>query len=76
MNGGKSLEWISIEDRLPEECASILLYCPATRAIAAGCLLYSTDGLPLFYQIQDFDESQDCRFEYVSHWMPLPEAPL
>ena len=57
-------KWISVEDRLPEEDAEILVWC--------GWQLTSIyDSEKYFYTIDEID----C-IHHVTHWMPLPEPPM
>ena len=61
------MEWISVEDKLPEEYQQVLAY-------------YYGDVYVLAYYdggFKDFDEQgyPDEPFEDISHWMPLPEPP-
>ena len=56
-------EWISVEDRLPEECERIL-FCSEGR-VMAGVFISSF-----------IDNEDDCIWDKsVTHWQPLPEAP-
>jgi hypothetical protein len=62
-------EWISVEDRLPED-AQLVLFRLRQRAKTekgihlAGCKTFETEYCCDFY---DYDD--------VSHWMPLPQPP-
>ena len=60
-------EWISIEDRLPEEKLDVILFgikCPTS-------FIGYLDG-------EDFvcdNANEFVPVSYISHWMPLPEPP-
>jgi Protein of unknown function (DUF551) len=69
-------QWISVKERLPDECADVLLYCPITKSVFVGFLLYSLDNEPICYHILDLDESDESvKLDEVSHWMRRPENP-
>lgn len=71
------MEWISVEDRLPEENEQVLI----------------TDGSDVFYAYKYYYEGWDYQIaedfdgeegvfstnamkeKHVTHWMPLPEPP-
>lgn len=52
-------QWISVKDRLPEENERVLAYFPDMTG--SDCEIQISKGWALN--------------KYVSHWMPLPEAP-
>lgn len=73
------MEWISVNDRLPEPDSCVLvaydlleLCFKKNRKIASsghvGCKRYYT-FFPNFFKWDDEDYHQ------VTHWMPLPEPP-
>lgn len=58
--------WISVEDRLPQECETILLYV--------------NDNSPYIITgwLDDYGEfvnGEDVLTNYVTHWRALPEPP-
>ena len=58
-------EWISIEDRLPEECADILLCRKILKSPEIG-----TDRQARFWV---YDEIGDVyQVDDITHWMPIP----
>lgn len=70
------MEWISVKDRLPEDCENVLVYCPILGSMAVAYLAYDRKGSPIHYTIVDFDEyDQIARLNEISHWMPLSEPP-
>jgi len=64
-------QWISVKDRLPEPCESILL---AGETACKSCSpLKVRNGKMNRQKNFEFGEF-DCPF-YATHWMPLPEPP-
>lgn len=66
------MEWISVEDRLPETWGSYLIYIPG--GVGAG------DGSILTARWFDIKQQwkaaqQHAIFQDVTHWMPLPTPP-
>lgn len=57
-------DWISIDDRLPEEDGLYLAYYP-DQTYKQQIVWFSSN-------INKFN----CYHEYVTHWMPLPELPI
>lgn len=58
-------EWISVDDRLPENSTDVLVAYSRTEDVSIG--YYSKAGYWTDY-VYDFEEK-------VAYWMPLPEAP-
>lgn len=60
------MEWISVEDRLPDTCGDFLVWMPKSNHIAWAFLnsdkRWAASGFNNFYA-------------GVTHWMPLPEPP-
>ena len=68
-------EWISVKDKLPEDCDCVLIWSKGYEPITAA-LNYSKEGEPLFWRVLDWDESETThRLDICTHWMPLPEKP-
>lgn len=66
-DGGESMKWISVKDRLPDE----------TFGEFVECIVYETLNNKVHH---DYFNSRDSLFwnhygKYVTHWMPLPEPP-
>lgn len=59
-------EWISVEDRLPEEDEWVLVGCEKYQMTSWGILMNGKFVNP------DLDYNQ---IEFVSHWMSLPKPP-
>lgn len=59
--------WIKCEDRLPNECDTVLLYVNDDEYpyIVTGWL--DTD--------REFSDGKNCLSDYVTHWQPLPQPP-
>jgi len=57
------MEWISVEDRLPDEGVDVLLWCgwAITGLIGNDNSFYTEDGVNPCHN--------------VTHWMSLPEPP-
>jgi hypothetical protein len=68
-------QWISVKDRLPlyKQCILILLNGTyVTEAIYRG---EYEEGLDVF-RIELIMEDIECKLgKYITHWMPLPDAP-
>lgn len=60
-------EWISVEDRLPEEFVSVLGYMTDAGNFPPVRECYKVGGVFFFPALGDIHR--------ISHWMPLPEAP-
>lgn len=67
-------EWISVEDKLPEQrnlprSRSVLIYCKSNLCTFTAVYNFESCGWEYFA----------CGsvevMEYVTHWMPLPEPP-
>ena len=59
------MEWIKVEDRLPEAGVNVFIY--------------ESDGMMEIgeYNVDHWIESIEYRLRYdVTHWMPLPEPPI
>lgn len=63
-------EWISVEDRLPDELfMAVLIYCPDNDNIYCAYLNARNEW-------HIFDQGSGLWvLERVTHWMPLPEPP-
>lgn len=60
-------EWISVDERLPEEDTRVLVYLNLTKLDAMTYTFFDTDRIL---------DGKWIRWRgYISHWMPLPEAP-
>jgi hypothetical protein len=65
--------WVSIRDRLPAEGVEVLLFVSPEGLIVIGSLETSEGER---YWESDSDEVAASPLSAVSHWMPLPPAPL
>jgi len=72
-------EWISVQDRLPEFRKQILLFC--VYKVKRKKFNFVTIGILDRTEIDE--KGQHNRFEGysekcgdITHWMPLPEAPI
>jgi hypothetical protein len=61
-NGG---EWISVEERLPEEDETVLYY---DEKYVSACMFFSEE-------FNTLDTYESSIVDGVTHWMPLPEPP-
>ena len=67
------MEWISVEDRLPEDGEWVLMFCVEFSGVdkyRAGFYHGDNDGLSWLSAANAFG------FPTVTHWMPLPDPPL
>ena len=65
----KRMQWVSVEDRLPEPFVSVLVYMPEERPLPTvheGFL--AREGM---WYANHFDREP----MEITHWMPLPEPP-
>lgn len=67
-NGVTVQEWISVDDRLPEEKVNCIVhykhaYCDNDDFWAIGMCFYDGNKFQLYWSYK------------VTHWMPLPEPP-
>ena len=63
-------EWISVEDRLPEENGRYLVFVKVSHQLLENITILS---ILKYNKGQGFDVYSIA--ETVTHWMPLPEAP-
>lgn len=64
------MEWISVEDRLPENYSDCLIY----KAVPFE-KKDSRKRIELSYYIQEYGFYMYGNKRRVTHWMPLPEPP-
>ena len=57
-------DWISVDDSLPQDCESVLVYCRVGGARLVGSA---------FHYKGDFYIGRNC--VDVTHWQPLPRPP-
>ena len=71
------LEWVSVEDELPEIGREVIVCCPQSRRkVTALCRLIPYEGAVEFYWDNAYPLSGNCHVQdSVTHWSPLPEAP-
>lgn len=64
-------EWISVSERLPEDCQQVLVLCPDT-----GCepAIWSAQWLAGSKTFESFSNGW-ADVDDISHWMPRPATP-
>ena len=72
------MEWINIEDRLPEEYENVLIILSGE--IRIGCLMREDPTFEETFQSFIFwddpnDDGQGWEWYDVTYWMPLPDRP-
>lgn len=68
-------EWISVKDRLPDDCDSVLIYSPGFD-VTGAYLIYDEKKSPICWQVNDWDETDSSlSCNDVTHWMHPPSAP-
>lgn len=72
----KQSGWISVDERLPEECKNVLCFARNKTMIAfmekvEDCGEY----VPVFWDWVAYDRDDTYDEVCATHWMPLPEAP-
>ena len=70
-NVGCKFEWISVDERLPEETCE----CLAVSKFGTISLVNYSNRYKAFNATDDYDDGDRWKFSDVTHWMPLPEAP-
>ena len=65
--GYRKQEWISVEERLPEENTEVLIYCKTN----SGKEVFFVDKIRYFRGLAIWQVWSG----KVTHWMPLPESP-
>lgn len=75
--GYRKQEWISVEERLPEECKNVLCFARNKTMIAfmekvEDCGEY----VPVFWDWVAYDRDDTYDEVCATHWMPLPEPPM
>lgn len=68
-NGATLQEWISVDDRLPEFCVSVLARCFYNGKWRTLVCHTSKEHAGEWYT------DEVCQWVKVTHWMPLPELP-
>ena len=78
------MNWISVKNRLPEECLNVLVFIQDANKIGIAIAYYFDDNwwgwISDFKSepgIEIFDDNYRgfTRSKNVTHWMPLPELP-
>lgn len=64
-------QWISVEDRLPEEQKEVLIYLPEYDSVEMASL-FTIPSMNLREWVQNEDAYM---LDEVSYWMPLPTNP-
>lgn len=69
-------KWISVEDRLPEDCMNVLVYAIGNNENDVVAMTSYTHNM-YGYNIEGWCSPwQYFFYEYkITHWMPLPEPP-
>lgn len=61
-----SSAWVSVEDRLPESGAPVLVWCDGCGCAGVAWIRQGAWLMP---------EPQPLGYESITHWMPLPAGP-
>lgn len=68
------MEWISVQDRLPDKEETVLIYSEGDSVTAA--FLYTDKYFGLRWFVNNFGDCKDAVLpDRVTHWMPLPKPP-
>jgi hypothetical protein len=65
------MEWISVNDRLPEEDEDVLVMTAEGKFASGGMHVASLDEDGVWYP----SHGDGWEFPDVTHWMPLPKPP-
>ena len=71
------VEWISVDDRLPNINERVLVYIPRPDNhynIEIAYISEGNDDYP-YWVLRDKSQFYSTRFHYISRWMPMPEPP-
>ena len=72
----QNAEWISVEDRLPEDNGDELIVCTEDGCVgAARFTIYTKEQGFCWMENEGSDFYDGDLIEDVTHWMPLPYAP-
>lgn len=63
--------WISIEDRLPENMESVILYSPEDGRFVGHIEIYENHSVKYEWATNDYNYN----LNHVTHWQPLPKSP-
>jgi len=66
------MEWISVEDQLPDQDVLVLIFNPFTFETMHTAKLSEYEGEEYWYFESD---DEYLHIQYTSHWMPLPAPP-
>ena len=69
------MEWIDVNERLPDNFASVLCYCKNNSTGGKCATIGSCDKGCWFLQSGVGRQSYPHHYYEVTHWMPLPEPP-
>lgn len=70
------MEWISVDDRLPEIGDEVIVYTPNSRTkVTALCRLIRYEEDAEFFWDNFYGGTNFHLKESVTHWMPLPAPP-
>jgi len=74
--GYRKQEWISVEERLPEDCGMPVLMV-AVNSYNQMCVVkgFTDYQCPITFHTNEREYDGVWRAWEVTHWMPLPEAP-
>jgi len=59
-------EWISVEDKLPDDGEEVLIYIGNQRLVAEKCKVFG---------FVDAMDREALRLDMITHWTTLPEPP-
>ena len=69
-------EWISVEERLPEECKNVLCFARNKTMIAFMEKVEDCgEFVPVFWDWVAYDRDDTYDEVCATHWMPLPQPP-
>lgn len=70
------MNWISVEDKVPENNQRVLAYCGKTKKYFVGSVMSYQFSDGVYWRHEGAKGAMYAVTSKVTHWMPLPEPPV